>query len=255
MKLDKETQAKKLADAQRLVTEGKSRRTIYKVLHKKYGQSVGKDTFSRLFKEKVAGIEKKTKYYVGGYKKPTTWRAKQYNALVEGYMLPWEARELLSRLKNRSGAATLKEMIKDRVALHDRFVRTVAQDRSATGLNKKWRAYVNKWYSTTAVKYEVRYESWVRRQGNKPVRRRELKDLIWRWFGYHKGKLPEDQQYYSPTSPRTARRKQQKPYKADKGQIEQWIKELRTRISNPDTPPDDRDRFRNQMDNLRRSIE
>lgn len=277
VKLDELMRARIRADAAARVARGESRRYIYKVQKKQYGQSVGKDTFHSLFTAKVERTKGRiTKYYVDRPKPKgipgwSKWKNEWADKLGKGNLLPWEVNHLMGRLKSArietkkpdggvtvryvfTGGKVLDRMIEDRKTLYNRFLGALARSGSRGDFDRRWREYVHKWYSTTAIKYERLWEAFMRRRGVKPLRRKDEKTLLMKWFGHHNSKLSYDLQYHSADTPRSGKRRQQKDYKPTKDETRTKIRELTMWIDNPDTQPGVRTKYIKQRENWRRSI-
>ena len=252
MVLDRETQVEKLQYARYLIRGGKSRRAITPILVARYGEGIGKTTFANLFAARITHVVQREAARPVGFKAPRRRKQRLYNDLVRAYFLPGEARELASNLKGMKKVHEIRVMIAERSRLRKRFVRHAVQEGyTSKEFSRQWHKAVESWYKTAAIKWQIRWEKWHRGRGDRVLKKRDLKSLLWKWFGHTKSELPPDLQYETP---KKERRKQQDFVVKDKVQVSRWINELNTKIADPATSPEQRKQFRQQVKNLRESL-
>lgn len=220
-RLNQEQRADVQRYARHLIRAGVSRRKMDTVLkdysYEKYGirQSIGKATHSRLFQARVSTIRRRYREYKTGERYITPVKRKEinYNKLINAHLLPQEARLLVSRLTTiRTGE--VRRMIQERRQLYNQFLRRAAErGYKKSEIPTQWEQFVLNWYSRFATKWQRDWEqAMVKRGANLTKRIRDgkigYKDLLWKWYGHSKEKLPPEAQ---TDTPRKHRRKQQKP--------------------------------------------
>lgn len=230
-----ETRQEIHAEARKLVRAGISRRRMDTILRGKFGTSIGKATFSKFYRERVGAIEQTMEARAPtGYRKPRTRRARIYTQLVQSNFLPWEARELSSRLRGTKTIHELKVMAAERGRLRNRFLRYAARAGiPARELRRAWEGYVRKWYGDTAIRWQKQWERDQIKKGKQILKRRTKEDLLWKWFGHTRKDLPPDLQYETP---RKAQRPRQRFITADQITRDAQINNLRRMIREAETP-------------------
>ena len=234
-----------LAHAETLVSGGVSRRRMDAILRAEHGHSIGKATFTKLYRSRVQQISGQPP--TTGFRHPVNRKQSNYNALIAHHFLPDEARVLTRSLKTLR-LHEIGIMTRQRERLFNDYQRkAVRNEYTRAEFWSGWREYVLSWYDRTARHWKNEWARWNIKKGHNLSKTKfDFRDLVWAWFGRIKSGIPKGYEY--------GKRKPKKDFvEKNKLQTARFIHHLRSNIAQT-TDPERKAQLQKQIARLQETL-